>query len=240
MQSTYLDNSEVIIKYMTDAHGNRIKKLKPIFIKSEPDREYTHHIASDDDLPAVPEENFTQKREVTIDSYSESIFSNDDESSDNRTVTVDSNSSATSAFEEVLREWEANSKGIEATLHQIAAGLQSAVKGYLVLASHMSKVVLYELHQVVTQIPPPPMDVLMPIQKAVLVDRESKVVNCLIHGEYELTNTSWSNYKRNIMLAEIKYTLPLKEKEDPEVPNTDKRRNSLSLKQQHQLCIQNL
>ena len=63
MQNAHLDNSEVIIEYMTDAHGNKIKKLKPIFIKSEPDREYTHHIESDDDLPAVPEENFrTEKR----------------------------------------------------------------------------------------------------------------------------------------------------------------------------------
>ena len=57
MQSAHLDNSEVIIEYMTNAHGNRIKKLKPIFIKSEPDREHTCHIHSDDDLPAVPEEN---------------------------------------------------------------------------------------------------------------------------------------------------------------------------------------
>ena len=65
MQSAHLHNSEVIIEYMTDAHSNKIKKLKPIFIKSESDREYTHHIESDDDLPAVPEENFTQKREVT-------------------------------------------------------------------------------------------------------------------------------------------------------------------------------
>ena len=60
-------------------------------------------------------------------------------------------------------KWEANSKGIEATLHQIAAGLQSAAEGYLALASHMSKVVSYELPQVVAQIPPPPMDVPMPI-----------------------------------------------------------------------------
>ena len=52
------------------------------------------HNISDDDLPAVPEENFTQKREI-IDSYSGSISSNDDESSDDRTVTADSNSSAT-------------------------------------------------------------------------------------------------------------------------------------------------
>ena len=61
MQRAHLDNSEVIIEYMTDAHGNKIRKLKPIFIKSEPDREHTCHIDSDDDLPAVTEENFTQK-----------------------------------------------------------------------------------------------------------------------------------------------------------------------------------
>ena len=33
----------------------------------------------------------------------------------------------------------------------------------------------------------------MPIWKALLVDGESKVMSHLIHGEYELTNTSWSN-----------------------------------------------
>ena len=108
---------------MTDAQGNKIKKLKPLLIKSEPDMEYTQHIPSDDNPPAVPEENFTQKREVTVDSYSESISSND-ESSDDRTVTADSNSSAASSFEETPCKWEANSERVEATLHQIALGLQ--------------------------------------------------------------------------------------------------------------------
>ena len=84
MQNANLDTNEVIIEYMTDAQGNKIKKLKPLLIKAEPDREYTQHIPSDDNLPAVPEENFTQKREVTVDSYSESISSND-KSSDDRT-----------------------------------------------------------------------------------------------------------------------------------------------------------
>ena len=92
-----------------------------------------------------------------------SISSNDEESSDNRTVTADSNSSATPAFKEVPCKWEANSKGIEATLHQIVAGLQSSAEGYLAFASHMSKVAPYELPQVVAQIPPPPIDVPMPI-----------------------------------------------------------------------------
>ena len=97
-----------------------------MLIKSKPDREYTQHVLSDDNLPAVPEENFTQKREVTMDSYSESISLNDEESSDDRTVTADSDSSATPDFKEVPCKWEDDSKGIEATLHQIAAGLQSA------------------------------------------------------------------------------------------------------------------
>ena len=111
MQSAHLDTNEVIIEYITDAHGNKIKKLKPLLIKFKPDREYTQHVLSDDNLPAVPEENFTQKREVTMDSYSESISSND-ESSDHRTVTADSDSSAAPDFEEAPCEWEANSKGI--------------------------------------------------------------------------------------------------------------------------------
>ena len=138
-QNANLDTDKVIIEYMTDAHGNKIKKLKPLLIKSEPNREYAQHIHSNDDLPAVPKDNFTQKREVTVDSYSESISSND-ESSDDRTVTAESDSSTTSSFEETSCKWEADSKGIEAALHQIALGLQNAVEGYLTLASHMSKV----------------------------------------------------------------------------------------------------
>ena len=110
MQSAHLDTNEDIIEYITDAHGNKIKKLKPLLIKSEPDREYAQHIPSDDNLPAVPEENFTQKSEVTMDSYSESISSND-ESSDDRTVTADSDSSTALGFEETPCEWESQFQG---------------------------------------------------------------------------------------------------------------------------------
>ena len=60
MQSTHLDSNEVITEFMTDAHGNKNKKLKPMLIKTKPDREYTELVLSDDNLPAVPEENFTQ------------------------------------------------------------------------------------------------------------------------------------------------------------------------------------
>ena len=195
MQNANLDTNEVIIEYITDAQGNKIKKLKPLLIKSEPNREYTQNIPSDDNLPTVPEENFIQKREVTIDSYSETISSND-ESSDDRTITADSDSSATSSFEETPCKWECDSKGIEATLHQIALGLQHAAEGYLTLASQNSKVAPYDLPQVIVQIPPPPMDVPMPIRKALSVDGESKAVNYLLHGDYELNKTSWSKLQK--------------------------------------------
>ena len=36
MQNAHLDTDEVIIEYITDAHDNKIKKLKPLLIKSEP------------------------------------------------------------------------------------------------------------------------------------------------------------------------------------------------------------
>ena len=62
----------------------------------------------------------------------------------------------------------------------------------MTLASHISKLNPYELPQVIAQIPTPPIDVPVPIRKALLVDGESKAVNYLLFGEYEMTNTSWS------------------------------------------------
>ena len=233
MQGASVDTNEVIVEYITDAQGNKIKKLKPLLIKSEPNREYVQHIHSDDNLPNVPEETFLQKREITVDSYSETISS--DSSSDDDTITAD-NSSSTSSFEETPCMWETDSKEIEATLHQIALGLQTAVEGYLTFASHISKLAPYELPQVIAQIPLPPMDIPMPIRKALSIDGESKVVDYLLHGEYEITNTSWSKLQNKYNLSKNKkYILLLKEKEDLEDPNTDKRKNKLL--NQNLLCF---
>ena len=105
MQNTQLDNNEIIIEYITDAQGNKVKILKPVFIKSELDREQTLHVDSDENLPAVPEENITRERERMVDSYSESI-SSDDDPSDKRTITADSDSSAAAIFQRELNWME--------------------------------------------------------------------------------------------------------------------------------------
>ena len=136
----------------------------------------------------MPEDKFTQKREITIDSYSESV-SSDDEASDDRTVTADSDSSAAQSFEDTPYKLETDAADIEATLNQIASGLQSAVEGYLALASHLPKLTRYELPQMIAQIPPPPMNAPMPIQKALSTEEENKIIHYLMCGEYELTNT---------------------------------------------------
>ena len=169
---------------------------------------------SDDNLPAVPKENFIQERGRTILSYSESI-SLDDDPSDVRTITVDSDSSAATIFKETLCKWEADPKGIEATLHQIAASLQSTGEGYLALTLHMSQVAPYELPQIVAQIPPPPMDVPMPIRKALLIDGESKAISHLICGDYELTNTSWSKLKKKYNVSRDKVYTAIKGRRRP-------------------------
>ena len=162
MKDAYVDADEVIIEYITDAYGKKVKKLKPLFIKSEPNKTYVQHIPSDNELPVVPESNFTQRQEITVDSYSESISSGE-EASDDRTITADSDSSEALDFEDTPCKLETSATEIEATLHQKATGLQSAANGYLALASHLPTLLPYELPQIVAQIPPPPMNVPMSI-----------------------------------------------------------------------------
>ena len=187
------ETDEVIVEYITDSKGNKVKRLKPLFIKSEPNKTYVQHLPSEDELPPVPEEKFHQTREITIDSYSESISSYE-EASDDRTITADSDSSEAQDFEETPNPVDTKdiTPDIEATLKQIASGLQSAANGYLALASHLPQLSPYELPQTITQIPPPPINVPMPIRKALDTDGENNTIRYLLHGDYELNKLSWS------------------------------------------------
>ena len=225
MQNATIEN-DVIIEYITDTQGRKVEKLKPLLIKTEPDREYIQHIHSEDNLLDVPEDNFMQKREVTVDSYSETISS--DSSSDDSTITADPEDS-TSSMEDNIEDkscvWETNSTEIEASLHQIASGLQNAAEGYMTLASHISILNPYELPQVIAQIPPLPIDVPMPIRKALSVDGESKAVNYLLCGEYEMTNTSWSKLQKKYNLSKNKIYSALKGKRRPGGSQYGKREN---------------
>ena len=141
MQSATQDN-DVVIEYITDMQGRKIKKLKPILVKSEPDREYTHHIHSDNDLPNIPEDCFTQEREITIASYSETISS--ESSSEEKTLSAETENTTSSMKDHIedgscIRENDITenenscTKGnnvteIESALHQIATSLHHVPK----------------------------------------------------------------------------------------------------------------
>ena len=215
MQNATTDN-DVIAEYITDTQGRKVKKLKPLLINSEPNREYTQHVHSDDNLPNTPEDNFVQIREVTVDSYSETISS--DSSIEDRTVTAETDNSMSSMEDNVEDRTnikENNATEIETALHQIATSLQSAAEGYMSLASHINRLEPYELPQVITQIPPPSIDVPIIIRKALDIDGEDKVVNHLLHGEYEMTYMSWSKLQKKYSLSKNKLYSALKGKRRP-------------------------
>ena len=79
----------------------------------------------------------------------------------------------------------------------------------------------------------------MPVRKALMVDRENKVVDYLLHREYELNKTSWSKLQKNITLLGIRCMPLSKEKEDQEAPNIIIRRRNKELKWklQHPILI---
>ena len=59
------------------------------------------------------------------------------------------------------------------------------------------------------------MNIPIPIKKALTVDDEDKVVNHLLHGEYELTNTSWSKLQKKYSLTKGRIYTTLKGKRRP-------------------------
>ena len=67
----------------------------------------------------------------------------------------------------------------------------------------------------IAQVPPSPMDVPMPISKALLVDRENKTVNYLLCREYELNITSWSKLQKKYNVSRNKIHAALKGKGRP-------------------------
>ena len=94
--------------------------------------------------------------------------------------------------------------------------MQSAANGYLALASHLPKLLPYELPQIIAQIPPPPMNVPMPIWKALATEGENKTIHYLLHGEYELNNnTSWSSLQQKYNISHDTVYTALKGKRRP-------------------------
>ena len=55
----------------------------------------------------------------------------------------------------------------------------------------------------------------MPVQKALLIYGENKIINHLIHAGYELNNTSWSKLQKKYNISRNKIYTTLKGKGRP-------------------------
>ena len=136
-------------------------------------------------------------------------------SSEERTLTAETENTISSMedhIEDSSCMKENNATEIETMLKQIATSLQHAVEGYLSLAFCIHKLEPCELPQMIAQIPPPPIDVPMLVRKALTIDGEEKVINHLLRGEYELTNTSWSKLQNKYGLTKGRIYTALKGK----------------------------
>ena len=71
------------------------------------------------------------------------------------------------------------------------------------------------------------MDVPMPIRRALSVDRESKVVDYLLHGEYKLNKTSWSKLQKKYNVCRNKVYAALTGKRRPRGSQYQHRRKQI-------------
>ena len=118
-------------------------------------------------------------------------------------------------FEDTPYQVDTKATDIEATLNQIAYGLQSAANGYLALASHLPHLSPYELPQTIAQILPPPINIPMPIRKALATDGENKTIHYLLCGNYELNNLSWNQLQQKYKVSRDTVYTALKGKQRP-------------------------
>ena len=71
----------------------------------------------------------------------------------------------------------------------------------MALASHLPHLSPYELPQTIAQILPPPINVPIPIRKALDIEGENKTIRYILRGDYELNNLSWNQLQRKYKVS---------------------------------------
>ena len=133
-----------------------------------------------------------------------------------------------------ITNWQHHGSGLPYNIssservNQIATGLQSAANHYLALTSHLSMLSPYELPQIVAQIPSPPMNVPMPIRKALATKGENRTIHYLLCSDYELNHTSWSNLQQKYNVSRDTGYTALKGKRRPGGSQYQQKRRKLS------------
>ena len=186
------------------------KRIVPIRVKTEPDRQYYsvspgppdpvdppyYDLTIAETLPRTEDDPPFQPKE-------EEYTTDEDLISDSAPLPIESDSSDAELFEEKPIKVEASA--IEESLLQISAGLRAAADGYDQLRLQVHNMAPYEAAQIAAQIPPPPgPTVPAPILRTLKTEGEDETVTALARGLHAREGASYSTVEDITGLSKYK------------------------------------
>ena len=171
MQNYETMPNQVQIVKMVDKDGKEVKRVHPILIKKEIDRERGCQVPlAPSDLPTgmpfLGPHKTIVKREVDdpYESHDEVVTDDPDYQSDDVPIPTESDSSAAESMESDTQFQEVNITAIERAMEKVTMGLRMAAMGYEELRPVMRAIPIHEVPKLLEQLPQP---VLEPIPDTV-------------------------------------------------------------------------
>ena len=182
-----IDEEQVQIIRMVDKDGKIIKKVKPILIKKEIDREYTSKVPFEKHTGEISfkDDERVPYRETEPVEYFKEATDDEDYLEDDEILSVESNSSAT---ESMLDEDFENTDPMmfDASLMKITDGLRQATEGFEELRQMIPSIPVTDMPKIIEETPIP---YLTPLSKemvrALQSVGEEKLVDLVLYEEYQ-------------------------------------------------------
>ena len=181
-----IDENQVQIVRMIDQDGNTVKKVKPILIKKEINREYATKVPFKKHIGEISfeDDECIPYRETPPVEYYEEVTDDEDYKEDDEVLSIESDSSAVvSMLDEDFED--INPARFDASLIKITTGLQQAAEGYEELRNMIPTIPVTDIPKLIEETPLP---YLTPLSKEMVqalqsVGKES-LVDLALHEEH--------------------------------------------------------
>ena len=178
MQGSEMAN-EVEVVYEERADGTTAKRIKPIFVKNEPDKEYATLQPAEEEFPWFPDEQRLPKLPPG------EVIGYTNEELEQEEARWHAPEDDDELMEMENLQPELNIDTVEENLHQIAAGLRTAAAAYDAISLLVKEMAPYQAHGVIQSLPATPTMIPAPLAKALTADGPDEVINKLIRHDHE-------------------------------------------------------